>query len=106
MSHWGDYDLPRMGGNQMARPVYAACAILVVTSLSALGGSPRQGDSAPNSYVKLQTATPGTSQTGHANISGTSIAGFFQGDGNALTNLNAANILSGTLADARLSSNI
>lgn len=56
--------------------------------------------------VTLQPTTPGTPQTGHSNISGTSQAGQFVGGGAGLTGLNASNIASGTLADARLSSNV
>ncbi|MBX7133048.1 MAG: hypothetical protein K1X67_10265 [Fimbriimonadaceae bacterium] len=56
--------------------------------------------------VTLQPTTPGTPQTGHSNISGTSEAGQFVGGGAGLTGLNASNIASGTLADARLSSNV
>jgi len=58
------------------------------------------------SCVQLQASTPGSFQTGHLNISGTAIAGAFSGSGAALTSLNASNVSSGTLADARLSSNI
>ena len=61
-----------------------AYALAVVTNYSALA----QGDSAPNSYVKLQTTTPGTQQAGHTNVSGTIIAGQFQGDGAGLMGLN------------------
>ncbi|MBV6457820.1 MAG: hypothetical protein HONBIEJF_00940 [Fimbriimonadaceae bacterium] len=39
--------------------------------------------------VRLQDATPGTSQTGHSNISGTARAGQFQGGGGGLTGVNA-----------------
>lgn len=56
--------------------------------------------------VRLQSNTPGTQQVGHSNISGTSISGTFQGSGSALTNLNATQVASGTLADARLSGNV
>jgi len=37
--------------------------------------------------VALQAATPGVQQVGNSNIDGTSIAGFFDGDGSLLTNL-------------------
>ncbi|MDZ7744293.1 MAG: carbohydrate binding domain-containing protein [Candidatus Saccharibacteria bacterium] len=56
--------------------------------------------------VALQGATPGTQQTGNINISGTIVAGSFSGDGSLLTDLNATNITTGTLADARLTSNV
>src|SRR5438874_12566947 len=84
--------------------VGAACAyaLAAVTNYSVLA----QGDSAPNSYVRLQTTTPGTAQTGHSNITGTMLAGQFPGGGAGLTALNASNLGIGTLADARLSANV
>ena len=51
--------------------------------------------------VRLQAVTPGTAQTGHANLSGTIRASQFVGGGAGLTNL-AASQLTGTIADARL----
>jgi hypothetical protein len=56
--------------------------------------------------VILQGNTPGTSQTGNLNISGGVAAGHLSGSGTNLTELNASNISSGTLADSRLPSNI
>ena len=58
------------------------------------------------SFLKLQTATPGTQQVGHANISGTLIAGQFKGNGSQVTNLDAGNLATGTVPDARIGSNI
>lgn len=46
----------------------------------------------PKSLVVLQSSTPGVSQSGHSNISGTTRSGLFVGDGSGLTNLNAANL--------------
>lgn len=43
-------------------------------------------------YLKLQAASPGTAQTGHANISGTLKAGQLQGDGTGVTNVNASQL--------------
>src|SRR5690606_31654130 len=44
---------------------------------------------------------------GNADISGTlAVGGTITGNGSGLTNLNASNLSSGTLADARLSSNV
>src|SRR5690606_8034087 len=44
---------------------------------------------------------------GNADISGTlAVGGTISGNGSGLTNLNASNLSSGTLADARLSSNV
>jgi len=63
--------------------------------------------SCPNgTCVSLQPTSPGVSETGNINVSGTIIAGQFSGNGSALTSLNGGNIASGTLADARLSSNV
>jgi hypothetical protein len=75
------------------------------------GGSYTITDSGnASSGVLLQATTPGAAQTGNINITGTMIAGTFQGafqgDGSAVSNLNASNIGSGTLADARLSANV
>lgn len=41
------------------------------------------------SYVKLQSNTPGTAQTGHLNVTGTAIASQFQGGGAGVTGVNA-----------------
>lgn len=57
-------------------------------------------------FIILQDSTPGNAQPGNANIVGTFIAGQFQGAGALITGLNATNIASGTLADARLSANV
>ncbi|MDZ7744330.1 MAG: glycine rich domain-containing protein [Candidatus Saccharibacteria bacterium] len=61
---------------------------------------------ASGTLALLQASTPGTPQTGHINLTGTIIAGSFEGDGSGLTDLHATNITTGTLADARLSSNV
>jgi hypothetical protein len=50
------------------------------------------------SLVKLQTATPGSAQTGHLNISGTSIAAQFSGGGAALTGVSASTLGGATFA--------
>lgn len=47
--------------------------------------------------VNLQATTPGTPQNGHSNVSGTSKAGFFQGNGSLLTNLNASALNTGII---------
>ncbi len=78
------------------------------------------GSSASGSYVQLQADTPGTAQVGSMNISGTAIAATFVGNGAGVTNVdavslagnnaayyrNAGNLNAGTLADARLSTNV
>ncbi len=53
------------------------------------------------SCVALKATTPDTAQTGHINVSGTIIAGFFQGNGSNLTNLDAGDINSGILLVGR-----
>jgi hypothetical protein len=77
--------------------------------------------SCPNgNCVSLQPTSPGTQETGSINISGTLTAGFLNGDGSSITNVdavtlngqtasfyqNASNINTGTLSDARLSANV
>ncbi|MCE9596269.1 MAG: hypothetical protein K8S98_18920 [Planctomycetes bacterium] len=57
-------------------------------------------------WVLAQPSTPGIAQPANTNITGTSIAGAFQGDGSALTGLNADKIASGTINDARLPINV
>ncbi len=56
----------------------------------------------PKNYVSLQPATPGTSQSGHINVTGTVLAGQHVGGGAGLTSLSASNLLTGTVPDARL----
>lgn len=63
--------------------------------------------SCPNgTCVSLQGSLPGVIEAGNINISGTLIAGTFSGSGGSLTGLNASNIATGTLGDARLSSSV
>lgn len=63
--------------------------------------------SCPNGdCVSLQPGSPGSQETGNINVSGTIIAGNFSGDGSQLTSINASNLSSGTLDDARLSANV
>lgn len=47
--------------------------------------------------VNLQASTPGSPQNGHSNISGTSKAGFFKGNGSLLTNLNGSEVKTGII---------
>lgn len=62
--------------------------------------------------LSLQATSPGTTETGHLNISGNLIAGGnitatnLIGDGSSMTALNATQLTTGTLADARLSTNV
>ncbi|MBV6457821.1 MAG: hypothetical protein HONBIEJF_00941 [Fimbriimonadaceae bacterium] len=69
-------------------------------------GGPAVAQNVKEFIVRLQDTTPGVQQTGNANISGKMIAGQLQGDGAAVTGLNASNLASGTLPDARLSGNV
>lgn len=57
-------------------------------------------------WVRAQPTSPGTPQITNSHITGTSIAGAFQGNGAALVGLNADKVSSGTLSDTRLSSNV
>ena len=59
-------------------------ALLASTAQSQLG--------VPKNQVVLQPSTPGTSQSGHTNISGTARAGQFVGGGAGLTGVNAAQL--------------
>lgn len=43
-------------------------------------------------FLRLQATTPGTQQSGHANVSGTIIAGQFQGVGSGVTSVDAAKL--------------
>lgn len=65
----------------------------ILASIAAVGGAVAfQG-----SYVNLQPNSPGSPQAGHSNITGTSKAGMFQGNGSLLTNLNASEVRTGVL---------
>ena len=83
-------------------------------------GQPGQDGCLQGSCVTRQSATPGTQETGHLNLSGTIIAANFQGSGANLTNVdavylngynaghftNASNISSGTLSNSRLNPSV
>lgn len=83
-------------------PWLAAVAIPVAgTALVVVGTIPRPATAqTAEPIVRLQQTTPGLTQQGHTHISGTAIAGFFKGDGSAVTGLNADNITAGLLAPA------
>lgn len=81
--------------------VALALSIVLLSSRSAYSGGQASGG-----LVRLQPTTPGLAQTGSLNINGTAIAGQFQGGGMGLTNLDASNLASGVLIDARLSTNV
>lgn len=78
---------------------FAAIAVMSTNTANSQSGGVKN-------LVWAQSATPGVSQSGHSNISGTSRAGSFVGNGSGLAGLNASNISAGTLADARLSTNV
>lgn len=88
---------------------YSAKNITLMT-VAALGGiavsagvpSFAQQSNLPDEPVKLQAATPGVAQVGHANISGTFKAAYLKGIGYGITGLNASNIAVGTLSADRL----
>lgn len=69
--------------------------------------------SCPNgNCLSLQSTSPGTQETGSINISGNAIiggtltAGNLSGNGSAVSSLNASQLTSGTVADARLSATV
>ncbi|MEQ1823503.1 MAG: bZIP transcription factor [Fimbriimonadaceae bacterium] len=64
----------------------------LLASIAAIGGT-----MAYQGSVSLQATTPGSPQNGHSNISGTSKAGFFLGNGSLLTNLNASALNTGII---------
>lgn len=96
----------------MHSSIPAAVLLLAAAShATAQSASPQVSPAPPPSqftlqYVQLQPTTPGTAQSGNANVTGSLIAGSVAGNGASLTNLNATQVASGTLADARLSSNV
>ena len=59
-----------------------------------------------NSLLTQDVGATTVTTTGNANITGTATANAFSGNGSGLTNLNATNIASGTIDDARLSNNV
>ena len=59
-------------------------------SAALLAGSAQSQSGTPKNLVQLQASTPGVSQSGHTNISGTARAGQFVGGGAGLTNVDAS----------------
>lgn len=67
---------------------------------------PGQAQNVAEQSIKLQSATPGTAQSGHGAITGTFKAGYLKGNGLGVTGINANNVAVGTLNDDRLSANV
>ena len=86
----------------MKRTQFLSFLVVCVGSASLLATNVQSQSGNPKNVVFLQGASPGISQSGHANISGNFIAGAFAGNGSALTNLNADNIATGTIGINRL----
>lgn len=68
--------------------------MLLATAVTATFGGYKMLADPP---VNLQATTPGTAQAGHSNITGTSRAGFFLGNGSLLTNLSGSAINTGII---------
>lgn len=82
---------------------YLSFAVVVGGAGILLAGSAQSQSGVPKNQVVLQPSTPGTSQSGHSNITGTARAGQFVGGGSGLTGVNAAQ-LGGLPASAFLTS--
>ena len=68
--------------------VAALAAVFSTLCLTVRPGHAQVGGALP-AFVRLQATTPGVSQTGHSNITGTAIAGQHVGGGAGLTGVNA-----------------
>lgn len=86
----------------MKRFILAAAAAVICTSIVLLT-TKADSQTVAKALVFLQPTTPGTSQSGHANLTGTIRAGQFVGGGAGLLSLDASSITLGTLSNARLS---
>ncbi|MBL8064537.1 MAG: hypothetical protein JNM34_01640 [Chthonomonadaceae bacterium] len=80
----------------------ATSVLTVALSVACLSARPliAQVGSLP-AYVRLQSTTPGTTQSGHANIAGTLRANSFEGGGTGLIGLDASQVTIGILDPAR-----
>lgn len=92
-----------MQGSNIRSMSFCALGIFLGAVLTHSDAVVAQVQGSVPAYIKLQSATPGTAQTGHANVTGTVIASQFQGGGAGLTGLNASNLTIGTVPDSRLS---
>jgi formylglycine-generating enzyme required for sulfatase activity len=110
---------PGQSGQQGAQGLQGPAGTDGATGPQGLQGIPGSNDCLQGVCVSRQ-ATSGTPESGNINISGGIIASTIQGDGVAITNVdaamlqgnttsyytNATNLSTGMLADARLSSNV
>lgn len=90
----------------MHKSLFPLGSLIVAAGLVVLVSSNAISTPALIDFVELQTATPGTVQTGHANVSGTVRAGTFIGNGAGLTNLNGSSIVNGLINHRRLPNNV
>lgn len=93
-------------GFMLRRTAYLAFTIVALGGIAIFSSNIAHSQGGVKNLVFLQPTTPGTAQSGHSNISGTSRAGSFVGNGAGLSQLNASNINAGTLGDSFLSSNV
>ena len=82
---------------------YLSFVIVVFGSAALLATQSHSQSGVPKNQVVLQPTTPGTSQSGHLNVSGTARAGQFVGGGAGLTNV-TADLLDGLDSTAFLQS--
>jgi hypothetical protein len=83
-----------------------ACMSVSALNLVAMSSPRAFAQVASRIPLLVQATTPGTQQTGNANLSGKVIAGQFEGDGSLLTGIDAASIVTGVLDDALVGPNI
>ncbi|OGR76213.1 MAG: hypothetical protein A2X32_03000 [Elusimicrobia bacterium GWC2_64_44] len=86
----------------------AAGRVAFWTGAAAIGSNANIFWDDTNSYLGINDTTPGQALdvTGNINVTGNVVAANVSGNGSGLTALNAANLGSGTVDDARLSANV
>ncbi|MBS1724322.1 MAG: hypothetical protein JSS66_15370 [Armatimonadetes bacterium] len=84
---------------KVAAPALVIALAVLAPALFARNAAAQLGGQTP-AYVRLQNSSPGSPQTGHANITGVMTAGQFVGGGAALTSLSANNVSNGLLGPA------
>ena len=82
---------------------YLSFVIVVFGSAALLATQSHSQSGVPKNQVVLQPTTPGTSQSGNLNVSGTARAGQFVGGGAGLTNVTASGLQLPFQASASLS---